>query len=109
MKLFLWSFLLLGICCFPTASAWDNDDLEIFDLVELINQDFYKLMGINRVSLKIERGIEILMEKKLILGCEFVGDQARVQIPLDRGSPRQKRRPRRRHSIQKFSFGLRSS
>lgn len=54
----------MGICCFPTASAWDNDDLEIFDLVELINQDFYKLMGINRVSLKIERGIEILMEKK---------------------------------------------
>lgn len=30
--------------------AWDNDDLEIFDLVELINQNFYELMGINTVS-----------------------------------------------------------
>lgn len=37
----------LSICVAP-ARAWDNDDLEIFDLVELVNQNFYTLMGISQ-------------------------------------------------------------
>lgn len=49
MQLALWSVLLLLAGSFHSTFAWDNDELEIFDLVELINLNFYKLMGINQV------------------------------------------------------------
>lgn len=49
MKVVFLSTLLLLICSFNSAAAWDNDDLEIFDLVELINLNFYKFMGIQQV------------------------------------------------------------
>lgn len=49
MKVVTWSVVLLTLCSLRSAFAWDNDDLEIFDLVELINLNFYKLMGINEV------------------------------------------------------------
>lgn len=49
MKLVIWSLLFLTVCNPRAALAWDNDDLEIFDLVELIDQNFYKMMGINEV------------------------------------------------------------
>lgn len=32
------------------VSAWDNDDLEIFDLVEEINENFYKVLNVEPVS-----------------------------------------------------------
>lgn len=50
MKLALVSVLVVIICCMQPASAWDQIDLEIFDLVEEVkNQNFYTLMGINQV------------------------------------------------------------
>lgn len=33
--------------------AWDNDDFEIFDLVEEINENFYKVLNIEQVRDKI--------------------------------------------------------
>ena len=49
MKIVFFSIFLLFANSFQPATAWDNDDLEIFDLVELINQNFYTLMGISQV------------------------------------------------------------
>lgn len=42
---------LLALIWLTTASAWDGDELEVFDAVEEVNQNFYNLLGIERVSL----------------------------------------------------------
>lgn len=34
------------------ASAWDTEELEIFDLVEEINQNFYTVLGVQQVLQK---------------------------------------------------------
>ncbi|KAG5682629.1 hypothetical protein PVAND_011971 [Polypedilum vanderplanki] len=48
MKLLYFSaFIFLTQVILP-AKAWDNDDLEIFDLVELVNQNFYEMMGLKQ-------------------------------------------------------------
>lgn len=41
-------FLVLTLL--TTVSAWDGDELEVFDAVEEVNQNFYNLLGIERVS-----------------------------------------------------------
>ena len=30
--------------------GWNNDDLELFDLVEEVNQNFYDVLGVTEVS-----------------------------------------------------------
>jgi len=30
--------------------GWNSDDLELFDLVEEVNQNFYELLGVSEVS-----------------------------------------------------------
>ncbi|XP_040290366.1 dnaJ homolog subfamily C member 1 [Bufo bufo] len=44
-----WPLLLL-LCCWPLlpASAWDHGDLELFDLVEEIQQNFYQFLGVEQ-------------------------------------------------------------
>ncbi|KAM3961296.1 uncharacterized protein F54F2.9 [Aphomia sociella] len=39
-------FILFTLAC--SASAWDDDDLEVFDVVEEVNQNFYELMGVTQ-------------------------------------------------------------
>lgn len=52
MKILLFSLLLVILqSCGPTA-AFDQEELEIFDLVELIDKNFYTVMGINQVFKK---------------------------------------------------------
>lgn len=41
--------IYLSIHC---VYAWDTDELEIFDLVEEINQNFYNVLGVQQVRLK---------------------------------------------------------
>jgi len=36
----------LSIC--ELSTAWDNEDLEVFDVVEEVNQNFYELLGIEQ-------------------------------------------------------------
>jgi len=45
MQILLQLLLLFHLHMRPT-SAWDNDQLEIFDLVEEINENFYTLLGV---------------------------------------------------------------
>ncbi|XP_075068042.1 dnaJ homolog subfamily C member 1 [Mixophyes fleayi] len=39
---------LLLLCCTQLAGAWDNGDLELFDLVEEIQQNFYQFLGVEQ-------------------------------------------------------------
>lgn len=43
------SYILLFFTLILGVSAWDDDDLEIFDVVEEVNQNFYELMGVAQV------------------------------------------------------------
>lgn len=44
------------------VSAWDQDELEIFDLVEEINQNFYSILKVEQVS----DGMSVLMVISLV-------------------------------------------
>lgn len=48
MKVFYSALLLISLTLLVPSHAWDNDDLEVFDLVELVNQNFYTMLGINQ-------------------------------------------------------------
>lgn len=47
---FLKEFLII-LCGISLVSAWDTEQLEIFDLVQDINRNFYDLIGVSQVSL----------------------------------------------------------
>ena len=44
-----YGFLLLLIVSVNIVSAWDQDDLDIFDLVEEINDNFYNVLKVQQV------------------------------------------------------------
>lgn len=46
--LFVW--LIISSFLVRTTEAWDSDELELFDLVEEINTNFYQLLGITQVK-----------------------------------------------------------
>lgn len=43
-------WLLLLFSLILSVRAWDDDDLEVFDVVEEVNQNFYEFLGISQVS-----------------------------------------------------------
>lgn len=51
-NLIIYLFIVVGYSNSPTF-AWNNDDLEIFDLVEEIDKNFYEVLNIKQVSLSI--------------------------------------------------------
>lgn len=42
--------LILTLTLLGAAVAWDGDELEVFDVVEEVNQNFYTMLGVDRVS-----------------------------------------------------------
>ena len=45
-----WIFLTAFIVCLPNFSqAWDQEELEMFDLVEEVNENFYTVLGVPQV------------------------------------------------------------
>ncbi|KAJ8683256.1 hypothetical protein QAD02_019048 [Eretmocerus hayati] len=45
------SILLFLLCaCTSFAGAWDSEQLEVFDVVEEVNQNFYELLGVNQTA-----------------------------------------------------------
>ncbi|KAH8315488.1 hypothetical protein KR074_006951 [Drosophila pseudoananassae] len=51
MRLTAWSILLAVLLLQGgPASAWHSEELEIFDLVEEVNRNFYEFMGINQTA-----------------------------------------------------------
>lgn len=49
--------IVFGVLCFldvfRSSCAWDNDELEVFDVVEEINQNFYDVLGVTQVFSQI--------------------------------------------------------
>ncbi|XP_034108224.1 uncharacterized protein F54F2.9 [Drosophila albomicans] len=43
-----YGILLLLLCAVGPTTAWHSEELEIFDLVEEVNRNFYEFMGINQ-------------------------------------------------------------
>ena len=41
--------IVLSAFQLSNVQAWDNEELEIFDLVEEINLNFYQILGVNQV------------------------------------------------------------
>lgn len=45
--------VVFGVLCFldvfRSSCAWDNDELEVFDVVEEVNQNFYDVLGVTQV------------------------------------------------------------
>lgn len=48
-----------------TAFSWDTDDLELFDLVEEVNRNFYDVLGVPSVS-------DLLSIKAIFQSREFI-------------------------------------
>jgi DnaJ family protein C protein 1 len=51
MGTYLYIWLILSSFIIKNAQAWDGDELELFDLVEEINRNFYELLGISKVRI----------------------------------------------------------
>ena len=50
MNMFTWVFITLVTISY--VYGWDNEELELFDLVEEINENFYEVLGVAKVRLK---------------------------------------------------------
>jgi len=43
-------WLLLLLLSLDAVQCWDNEELEVFDLVEEVNTNFYTLLGVSEVN-----------------------------------------------------------
>lgn len=59
----------LSIC--KLSSAWDNEELEVFDVVEEVNQNFYELLGVEQVR-RIINHIFFFFVKHLANNCHYL-------------------------------------
>ena len=50
MNLFTWALTFLLI---HHVYGWDSEELELFDLVEEINEDFYQVLGVLKVEINL--------------------------------------------------------
>lgn len=41
------------ICYFNFVVAWDSEQLEVFDVVEEVKENFYNLLNVSRVSINL--------------------------------------------------------
>jgi hypothetical protein len=39
-----------GACLLAKARAWGSDEMELFDLVEDVNKNFYEVLGVSQVK-----------------------------------------------------------
>lgn len=47
--------IIVSISYYGTVLAWDNIDLELFDLVEDVRTNFYEVLGVPQVSLNVNK------------------------------------------------------
>lgn len=105
---------LLLLSVLAPATAWDNDDLEIFDLVELINKNFYEQMGLKQVRIRyVDETIYYLspisLSNSFFVGCNTSRDQKGVQRPFHTAPSGQKQGRRCRHPVQEYGLDVRSA
>lgn len=48
-------FLIVAaiVCLLAKAQAWGSDEMELFDLVEDVNKNFYEVLGVSQVKSNI--------------------------------------------------------
>lgn len=71
--------MIILFSVFSVCFAWDQSELEIFDLVEEINQNFYDLLGVPQVGqlqpsaldIIIHRGYAIMLRVVEITKCSL--------------------------------------
>lgn len=51
----LWPLLLLLLAAVAPVRAWESGDLELFDLVEEVQLNFYEFLGVQQVSARGRR------------------------------------------------------
>lgn len=51
-----------------SVHGWDSVEMEVFDVVEEVNQNFYELMGISPVSFDVHAMIVILANSLRFVG-----------------------------------------
>lgn len=56
------ALLLLSIC--KQTFAWDTEELEVFDVVEEVNQNFYELLGVPQVNIPKKKKKKIIKINK---------------------------------------------
>lgn len=45
-NLLVWTYLV----SFEFTAAWNNEEMEMFDLVEEVNTNFYEVLGVDQVK-----------------------------------------------------------
>ena len=49
--------VIISISYYGTVLAWDNIDLELFDLVEDVRTNFYEVLGVPQVSVDVNNSL----------------------------------------------------
>ena len=70
--------LLIVLLTIRSAQCWDSEEMEIFDLVEEINQNFYELLGVSQV-----RGIRKLWLPFLIFNLTKTSQRYNCRFDLE--------------------------
>ena len=52
----IWFTISVILSQITSSRCWDNEELELFDLVEEVNQNFYEVMGVDQVRIAIAIG-----------------------------------------------------
>lgn len=60
--------ILTFLCCCNCALAWDSEQLEVFDVVEEVKENFYNLLNISQVSNNLPYA-NMIIDWYLFLGC----------------------------------------
>ena len=51
ISFYLFLFTAITISTISEVNCWDNEDLELFDLVEEINKNFYEVLNVQSVRM----------------------------------------------------------
>jgi hypothetical protein len=43
---------ILVVFCLKSVTAWDSEQLEVFDVVDEVKENFYTLLNVSQVSVK---------------------------------------------------------
>lgn len=72
----LWLFLVSVSIQYTFVHSWDNEELEIFDLVEEIGvgNSFYKILGVEQVFISLVLS-QLFLHITSYLDCNFIRNQ----------------------------------
>lgn len=57
----IFSIVVICVVHINCVNAWDQEEFEIFDLVEEINENFYSVLKVNQVNINLQIAITLLV------------------------------------------------